>query len=559
MLNALKNLIETSNYGVYIDAGIYEQFLDNSTKYLSFDRKVTEEDTTISIKLLVKNTTDRSIRLKSIILADFKLNVSPDKILENGWLCSSLSNIVSNKHSTQKNNVVLKRDSNPFSFEEAFGSVKNSIVSEWFTKLVFENNTLLIGATTTDKFYTQIYVSEEEHGGDCRIRITCQTDDIDISPDNTIETEIVKVFQGSEKDTEDKFSQAIKEDMKVKVEQKPLTGLIMSYYYSCNFISQKLFDSQIEKLKELGLKDLINCICIDAGYCKYWGDWLDSSERFKDGMRYAADKIKSLGYTPGIWVAPLVADPRSKMYENNKKWFFRDTGLNMNVRFTSPIEKIMPNMGLKIADPTNESYLDYITDVANTFSNIGFEMFKLDFLYPLAFFHDFSIKISRVKALRNILSIFKYAENKNHILMSGLSQLSPLIGLADLVRVGSDSGSPYVRVFPIAGNITNEKVLKRSLETSEYRMFLNRKAWLNDYDCVVFNSANPNKSNLLNKQIEMVFGSGASLWLGDDLTKLNTEQVKYIKEIFSIHKKTFNTFTLLENKKLPALTTKQNT
>src|SRR3989337_1914822 len=126
MLNALKNLIETSNYGVYIDAGIYEQILDNSTKYLSFDRKVTEEDTTISIKLLVKNTTDRSIRLKSIILADFKLNVSPDKILENGWLCSSLSNIVSNKHSTQKNNVVLKRDSNPFSFEEAFGSVKNS-------------------------------------------------------------------------------------------------------------------------------------------------------------------------------------------------------------------------------------------------------------------------------------------------------------------------------------------------------------------------------------------------------------------------------------------------
>ncbi len=533
--------LKQSNYGAYVNASVNDPFLGRQSGDIVFEQVVEEiSQNIVKVKLVARNVSDHSVRLNSLLVADFVLDSPVEKVFENGWVCSSASEYVKPGKKSVKKEFLMKRDSNPLSFKENFGYLKDSLVSEWFTKLSFGEEIILLGATTTSRFYSQVYVINDSKSSQTRVRLTCQIDGKELDPGDVLESETFGIFVGTEEFVQEEFGNHIKKDMNIKDAPTAVRGMIMSYYYRFNFIDKRLLDKQLDKLEELPFKKETDYILIDAGYCKYWGDWLDNNGRFDDGMKYAADAIISRGYKAAIWVAPLVADPRSAIYKNNMGWFMSDLYPNMNARFTSPVERFVPNMGLKVVDPTNEEYLNYIKGVATTFKGFGFDFFKLDFLYPLVFFNEFSKSLSRVEALRNVVEIFRYAGGEENHVMPGLSQLSPVVGLGDITRISSDTGTPYTRMVPIFGNYSNKKVMQHALKTAKPRGFLNKKAWLNDYDCIVFNSHNPEKNPLMKELIDLIFENGASLWFGDDLTKMNKREVEYIDGLFKKHKEVFS-------------------
>ncbi|WP_027091359.1 glycoside hydrolase family 36 protein [Cohnella thermotolerans] len=79
--------------------------------------------------------------------------------------------------------------------------------------------------------------------------------------------------------------------------------------------------------------------CIDAGWYasgEWWdgvGEWLPSSERFPEGIKYVLDYIRGKGMIPGLWLELEVMGIRSpKLAETNDGWFFMRHGKRVKDR-----------------------------------------------------------------------------------------------------------------------------------------------------------------------------------------------------------------------------------
>lgn len=65
-------------------------------------------------------------------------------------------------------------------------------------------------------------------------------------------------------------------------------------------------------------------IQIDDGYQPWMGDWLETGRSFGGDLRAVLGEIKTQGFEPAIWVAPFVASPQSRLYQEHPDWFVRD-------------------------------------------------------------------------------------------------------------------------------------------------------------------------------------------------------------------------------------------
>ena len=66
-------------------------------------------------------------------------------------------------------------------------------------------------------------------------------------------------------------------------------------------------------LKPYGLET----IQIDEGYQRFHGDW-EGNERFPHGMKWLAERIKSLGLKPGLWLAPYVVSEPTDVVQKHR-------------------------------------------------------------------------------------------------------------------------------------------------------------------------------------------------------------------------------------------------
>lgn len=65
-------------------------------------------------------------------------------------------------------------------------------------------------------------------------------------------------------------------------------------------------------------------IQIDDGYQPWMGDWLETGKSFGGDVRAVLRDIKSEGFEPALWVAPFVASPQSRLFQEHPDWFVRD-------------------------------------------------------------------------------------------------------------------------------------------------------------------------------------------------------------------------------------------
>ena len=65
-------------------------------------------------------------------------------------------------------------------------------------------------------------------------------------------------------------------------------------------------------------------IQIDDGYQPWMGDWLETGKSFGGDTRRVLQDIKAQGFEPAIWVAPFVASPESRLFQEHPDWFVQD-------------------------------------------------------------------------------------------------------------------------------------------------------------------------------------------------------------------------------------------
>jgi alpha-galactosidase len=210
------------------------------------------------------------------------------------------------------------------------------------------------------------------------------------------------------------------------------TGPVWSSWYTFfEEIDEKNLTAAIDELETFP----VEVIQIDDGWQSTIGDW-SANSKFPNGMAHIANYIRSKGKTPGIWLAPLILLPNSKIATEHPEWLLKDD-------FGKPVVAGY-NWGTTYFtfDSTLQEVQDYLHSLFEEIKSWGFEYFKLDFMYAGALPGVRSIQIDREQAYRDAMQTIRHAVgDDSYLLGSGIPMLASL-GIFDGARVGPDT-APY--------------------------------------------------------------------------------------------------------------------
>ena len=238
------------------------------------------------------------------------------------------------------------------------------------------------------------------------------------------------------------------------------------------------------------LKDLEGCrsvfepgdmFQIDDGWEPFIGDWLAADEKkFPLGMKAVADKIHEAGFKAGLWLAPFVAEEKSKLYQEHQDWLLKVDGKNWKAGCNWS--------GYYPLDIDNPEVQDYLKQVfERVFEQWGFDMVKLDFLYAVAPYG--SENETRAGKMHRAMKWIRELCGDKEILGCGVP-LMPAFGLVDYCRISCDVGLDY-NDNPIMRIIHRERVSTRQAVWNILsRHGLNGRAWGSDGDVIFLRTEN---------------------------------------------------------------------
>ena len=280
--------------------------------------------------------------------------------------------------------------------------------------------------------------------------------------------------------------------------------------------------------EEIILRDLdalderFNLFQIDDGYETFVGDWLDvDPNKFPNGLEPIVERIHSRGFKAGLWLAPFVAEEKSKLFKQHNDWIKRDA--------KGKLVKSGGNWsGHYALDLGKKEVRDYIRKSLEHYMELGFDFFKLDFLYAAGIVVDKNKTRSQTQReayefLREVL--------KDKLILGCGANIANSIDIFDYLRVGPDvslefDDVAYMRLFH------RERIsTKVTIQNTIYRSFFNERLFANDPDVFLLRDGNiklNEKQREALTKINALFGS--LLMTSDNISGYHKIQNKVLKQ-----------------------------
>ena len=211
---------------------------------------------------------------------------------------------------------------------------------------------------------------------------------------------------------------------------RPPSVLCSWYYYGPNF-------AEADFIEDLGYLEHdrlpFDVFLIDECWDMQWGDWVGNAA-WPSGMKAAADRIRALGYRPGIWTCPYLAKPDSELAVAHPEWLLRGRDGSLLI---FPMDG--PNF---VLDPTYPGVCDHLEAVFRRLTeDWGYTYHKLDFLR--AVFVERGVAFcdrtaTRLDAYRRGLEAVRRGIGPHAYLSVCGGHYGGSLGLADAQRSGSD-------------------------------------------------------------------------------------------------------------------------
>jgi alpha-galactosidase len=238
-------------------------------------------------------------------------------------------------------------------------------------------------------------------------------------------------------------------------------------------VTQADIEENLDAIAERGLS--VDVVQLDDGYQSELGDWLSLSERFRS-LQTMVGRIRDRGRRAGIWIAPFLVGARSSTLADHQDWVLRaDTG--------APVVALH-NWGQDAyaLDVTHPDVLQHLVSMLKWFTGIGFDFFKLDFVYAAALDgqrHDGSR--SGTSAYRRALADLRAAVGPDTYLLGCGAPLLPSVGIVDGMRIGADTAPGWAAsdgdLSSPSGQAAELSVRARAYQHGRY--------WVNDPDCLL--------------------------------------------------------------------------
>ena len=237
-------------------------------------------------------------------------------------------------------------------------------------------------------------------------------------------------------------------------------------YYRWTITEDEVFKNAEFIASDPVLSKHVKRIIVDDGWQYCYGEW-DANSLFPSGMASLASRLRKMGFTPGLWIAPLTAEPHSRIAEWHPDMLALSEGGDPCLAF-----ECMRRYGF-ILDPTVEKTQRFLYDLFARYADYGYGYFKIDFLMQLfkaPRFHDNAVP--RGELLRLALKpIHEAARGKADILGCGYGYEAG-DDMIHTVRAGSDIHATW-------GNA------KRNAVSVAARAWASNRVWTTDPDFCV--------------------------------------------------------------------------
>lgn len=290
-----------------------------------------------------------------------------------------------------------------------------------------------------------------------------------------------------------------------------------SWYNYYNKINEEIIIRDLESLDER-----FEVFQIDDGYQMYVGDWLDiNKEKFPNGMQEIVTKIHNKKMLAGIWLAPFASEYNSKLFKEHPNYFIKDK----NGEFL----KAGGNWsGFYALDLSKQEVCDYIKKCLEYYMDLGFDFFKLDFLY-CAHIIPFDGK-SRAMTADFCYKFLRSILKDKYILGCGANIISSYNNF-DYLRIGPDVSLKFDDVFYMRIMHRERISTKVTLQNTIFRSLFNHHLFQNDPDVFLLRDDNlslkyENRRALIT--INALFGS--LLFTSDNIKTYNEKEQKLLSD-----------------------------
>jgi len=308
-----------------------------------------------------------------------------------------------------------------------------------------------------------------------------------------------------------------------------------SWYQFYNKVSAEDIRRNLQTAASLNSNLPLQLIQIDDGFESALEDWFTFKPTFPEGVAPLAQEIRATGFTPGLWLAPFIIHPRSKLAREHPDWLLRR-------RFNRPVNA---GFGLWDAfstalDLTHPGALDYTRRVIHTAVHTwGFPYLKLDFLYVAALpGRPRDPTRTRAQILRSGLQALRDAAGAETTLLGCGCPLGPAIGLLDAMRIGADVSDRWLPSYQGREFFFHAEpdypAARNAIQNTLTRSSLHRRWWINDPDALLLRPEAHLTTAEMQTLATVIVMSGGSLLLSDDLSHLPPERLRIARSLLPL-------------------------
>jgi alpha-galactosidase len=307
-----------------------------------------------------------------------------------------------------------------------------------------------------------------------------------------------------------------------------------SWYHFFQKVHEQDIRSNLEEISRIR-KDLpLELVQIDDGFETQIGDWDSFSTSFPAGVAPLAAEIRQKGFTPGLWLAPFIVHPKSKLADQHPEWLLRgQLGRPVNAGYIWDTF----TTGLDLTAPGALEYA--VATVSRAVHEWDFPFLKLDFLYAAALPGRYQDPTqTRAQVLRKGLEALRKEAGPEAALLGCGCPLGSALGLVDSMRIGSDVDIRWRPVYKGVNFVFQDEPdmpsARNAIQNAITRTPMHRRWWVNDPDCLLLRPSTFLSEAEVRTLASVIAMSGGSMLISDHLPEVPPERLQIARTLLPI-------------------------
>ena len=367
------------------------------------------------------------------------------------------------------------------------------------------------------------------------LQVWAQADKIELRGGATLSSDWLawQFFDSSSPEPFGTYLAVVARENEVKKRMETPLGWCSWYYYFQKITPAEL-NKNLQAVSQLKSRLPLKYFQIDDGFEQDVGSWFEFDPEFPDGVASFSQEIKREGLTPGIWLAPFIVEPRSKLLHRHPAWLLRkQNGQPVNSGFA------WGGLG-RALDLTHPDALGYVRDLIHTaVQEWGYPYLKLDFLYAAALpgSHHDPTK-TRAQILRQALELIREEAGSDAILLGCGCPIGSGIGIFDMMRVSADVSPEWE---PSAYGIRkpfrdepNMPCARNAIQNILTRSPMDPHWWVNDPDCLLVRADSQLTLAEVQSLASVISLSGGAILISDDMSKLSEDRLRIAQSLLPV-------------------------